>query len=128
MAIQVPFLDLSVQDDERGRLLGVMEQVLSHGRLVMGPEIEVFEERIAAYCGRQYGVSVGSGTDALFMGLRALEIGSGDEVITTALSWVATANAIAMTGAVPVFADIRKDLNIDPASVERLITDRKSVV
>ena len=125
MTIRVPFLDLSIHDvKEREQLLEVMERVLSHGRLVMGPEIETFEARIAAYCGRRYGVSVGSGTDALFMGLRALKVGPGDEVITTALSWVATANAIAMTGATPVFADIREDLNIDPASVERLITPR----
>ncbi len=129
MAIQVPFLDLRVHDeDERARLLGAMERMLTHGRMVMGPEIEAFESAVADYCGRQYGVSVGSGTDALFMGLRALEIGAGDEVITTALSWVATANAIAMTGATPVFADIRDDLNIDPASVERLITPRTRVL
>jgi dTDP-4-amino-4,6-dideoxygalactose transaminase len=123
MSVRVPFLDLRVTDAvERASLLQAMEQVLDHGRLVMGPEIDEFEARTAAYCGRRHCVSVGSGTDALFIGLKALRLGPGDEVITTALSWIATANAIALTGATPVFADIGGDLNIDPASVERLVT------
>ena len=129
MNTMVPFLDLSISDDnERRNLLQTMENVLQHGRLVMGPEIEEFEAQVASYCGRDYAVSVGSGTDALFLGLRALRIGHGDEVITTSLSWIATANAIALTGASPVFADIREDLNIDPSSVERLITTRTRAI
>lgn len=123
MSNKVPFLDLRVNDaSERSGLFEIVERILDHGRLVMGPEIDQFEERIAAYCGRKYCVSVGSGTDALFIGLKALRLGVGDEVITTSLSWIATANAIALTGATPVFADIGEDLNIDPESVERLIT------
>lgn len=129
MTIRVPFLDLAITDDsERGNLLQTMDDVLQHGRLVMGPEIEQFETQVATYCGRAYAVSVGSGTDALFLGLRALRIGHGDEVITTSLSWIATANAIALTGASPVFADIGGDLNIDPVSVERLITARTRAI
>ncbi len=129
MAARVPFLDLSLPDDgERAGLLAAMETVLHHGRLVMGPEIDAFEAKVAAYCGRRYCVSVGSGTDALFLGLKGLGIGPGDEVITTALSWIATANAIALTGATPVFADIGDNLNIDPACVERLVTPRTRAV
>jgi len=94
----------------------------------MGPEIEAFEEEVARYCGREFAVSVGSGTDALYFGLRALGIGRGHEVITTALSWVATANGIAMTGASPVFADIRDYFTIAPASVERLIALRTRAI
>ena len=88
----------------------------------MGPEVEAFEQEVANYCGREHAVSVSSGTDALYFALRALDIGPGDEVITTSLSWIATANAIAVCGATPVFADIQDDLNIDPESVRRLIT------
>ena len=73
-------------------------------------------------------MSVGSGTDALFLGLKALDIGPGDEVITTSLSWIATANAIALTGAKPVFADINNDLNIDYKSVEKLISEKTKAI
>lgn len=127
--MHVPFLDLSLRNSpELDVLTGCLTRVLEHGRLVMGPEIEELEEKIAAYCSRKHAVGVGSGTDALYFGLRALDIGKGDEVITTALSWIATANAIAMTGATPVFADIGKDLNIDPKSVESLVTSRTKVI
>jgi dTDP-4-amino-4,6-dideoxygalactose transaminase len=123
MTGRVPFLDLSIADEfELNDILKAIEAVLRQGRLVMGPEIDVFEAQVAAYCGRRFCVSVGSGTDALFLSLKALGIGAGDEVITTSLSWIATANAIALTGATPVFADIGDDLNIDPDSVERLIS------
>lgn len=127
--MKVPFLDLRVTEaDERERLLGAFERVLSHGCLVMGPEVDALERTIAEYCGRKYAVTVGSGTDALYFGLRALSIGPGDEVITTSLSWIATANAIALTGATPVFADIRADLNIDPQSVAKSITRKTKAI
>ena len=121
--MHVPFLDLRISDlSEKQMIREVIDRVLDHGRLVMGPEIDAFELLVASRLEREYCVSVGSGTDALYLGMRALGIGPGDEVITTSMSWIATANAIALTGATPVFADIRTDLNIDPASIERLIT------
>lgn len=123
MRTRIPFLDLAMtSDSERKDLLAAMERVLVHGRLILGPEVTELEHRVAAFCGRKYAVGVGSGSDALFLSLKSLGIGPGDEVITTSLSWIATANAIALAGATPVFADIRNDLNIDPASVQRLIT------
>jgi dTDP-4-amino-4,6-dideoxygalactose transaminase len=125
----VPFLDLRVTDpDARRELLDAVDAVLAHGRLVMGPEVDEFERRMASRCGRRFAVGVSSGSDALFLALRVAGIGSGDEVVTTSLSWVATANAIAMAGATPVFADIADDLNIDPASVERVITPRTRAI
>jgi dTDP-4-amino-4,6-dideoxygalactose transaminase len=122
MAWKVPFLDLRVvEESAREELIAAVDAVLRHGRLVMGPEVEELELAVAARCGRTHAVGVGSGTDALFLGLKSLGIGPGDEVITTSLSWIATANAIRLTGATPVFADVQEDLNIDPSSVEKLI-------
>jgi dTDP-4-amino-4,6-dideoxygalactose transaminase len=127
--MKIPFLDLRVSNPiERENLLKEISSILEHGKLVMGPEIEIFEKQVANYCNRQYCVSVGSGTDALYLALRALDIGSGDEVITTSLSWIATANAISLTGAKPIFADINTDLNICSESVERLITSKTKAI
>lgn len=126
---KVPFLDLRILDAaERKSLLASVDRAFLHGRLVMGPEVQELEQRIAAQCNRQYAVGVNSGSSALFIGLKSLGIGPGDEVITTSLSWIATANAIALTGATPVFADIRDDLNIDPVSVKHLITPKTKAI
>ena len=123
--MKVPFLDLSITSkEERSELLDAVETVMKHGRLVLGPEVEKFETRFAEHCGRNYAVGVSSGTDALYLGLRSLGIGPGDEVIAPSLSWIATANAISLTGATPVFADIADDQNISPDSVRRLISDK----
>ena len=127
--MRVPFLDLRVtEEEELGALLEAYRAVLEHGMLVMGPEIEELEAAVAANCDRGFSVSVGSGTDALFLGLKALDIGPGDEVITTSLSWIATANAIRLTGATPVFADVGDDLNINTSSVEALISQHTAAI
>src|SRR5580698_2412334 len=120
--LDVPFLDLRVPEDERAELLHAVENVLKHGRLVNGPEVHALEMAIAARLERKYAVGVSSGTDALVLALRALNIGKGDEVIVPALSFVATANAVKMVGAEPVFCDIGDDLNIDPTEIKHLIT------
>lgn len=120
---RIPFLDLKVSDPtERAEIMEAVEAVLLHGRIVIGPEVETLEKKIAEICNRKYAVGVNSGSEALFTCLRALGIGPEDEVITTSLSWIATTNAIAMTGATPVFADITDDLNISSESIEKLIT------
>ena len=129
MEVTVPFLDLRILDNsERAALLSSAERVFLHGRLVNGPEVTELENLIAKYCGRKYSVGVNSGTDALFLALKSLGIGLGDEVITTSLSWIASANAIALAGASPVFADIGDDLNIDPESVKRLISNKTKAI
>lgn len=128
LKMRVPFLDLRVSQDERAKLLKAIDQVFIHGRFILGPEVSELESTIAKYCKRKYAVGVSSGSDALYLALRSLNVGPGDEVITTTLSWIATTNAIALTGATPVFADIGDDLNIDPASVEKLITSRTKVL
>ena len=88
--VRVRFLDLSVKDEaERVEILQAISAVLDHGRIVLGPEVfESAEGR--CLCHRQYAVGVGSGTDERILGLKALNIGQGDEVITTPLSWLAT--------------------------------------
>jgi dTDP-4-amino-4,6-dideoxygalactose transaminase len=101
---------------------------LKQGRFILGPEVEKFESQIAKIARQKYACGVGAGTDALYLALRALGVGKGDEVITTSLSWVATANAIVMNGATPVFADINDDLNICPESVASLINRKTRAI
>ncbi|MDD7985730.1 DegT/DnrJ/EryC1/StrS family aminotransferase [Lentisphaera marina] len=127
--MKVPFLDLSIHDEEQlQNYLGVCERVFRHGRLVMGPEVSQFESDIAIYCKTKRAVAVSSGTDALFLTLKLLGIGPGDEVIIPAMSFVATANAVRLNGADVVVADVEDDFNISPKSMEKLITARTKAV
>jgi dTDP-4-amino-4,6-dideoxygalactose transaminase len=127
--MKVRYLDLRVNDQvHKEQLLAAMDNVLSHGVLVLGPEVKEFEDRVAESCCRKYAVGVSSGTDALYVALRALGIGPGDEVITTPLSWIATLNAIVVAGATPVFADIGHDLNMNADLIEDLITKRTKAI
>jgi dTDP-4-amino-4,6-dideoxygalactose transaminase len=104
-------------------------EVLRAGAPSCGPWVKRFEEAFASYCGAQYGLAVTSGTTALQLAMIAAGVGPGDEVITTPLSWIATANAAAVLGAKVVFADVdAKTLNIDPASVETKITSRTKAI
>ncbi len=125
----IPFLDLSVADrEERAAILAAVGRVLDHGRIILGPEVEQLEAELARHAGRVHGIGVGCGTDALYLAFRALGLGPGDEVITPALVWLATANAIASVGARPVFADIGADFNLDPDSVEACISPRTRAI
>ncbi|HEY7414803.1 MAG TPA: DegT/DnrJ/EryC1/StrS family aminotransferase [Ktedonobacteraceae bacterium] len=100
-------------------------QVLASGQLAQGAQVTEFEHRFAALCSVREAIAVSSGTAALFLSLLAHDVGPGDEVITTAFSFAATANAIVLTGATPVFVDIEADsYTIDPAQVEAAITPR----
>ena len=90
--VRVRFLKLEVLDEYKRKILvESVDRVLQHGRIVLGPEVEELEKKIAHYCGVRYAVGVNSGTDAVYLALRSLDIGIGDEVITTCLSWIATA-------------------------------------
>ena len=126
---KVRFLDLSVKNtEEREDFIEALQNCLDHGQLVMGKEIENFEKSLASYVGRKKCISVSSGTDAVYLALRSLGIGPGDEVITTPLSWIATTNGIAMVGATPVFCDIQNDLNIDPSTIKEVISQKTKAV
>jgi dTDP-4-amino-4,6-dideoxygalactose transaminase len=126
---KIPYLDLSVKDESlRTELLESVDHVLRHGRIVLGPEVEEFEKIVANRAKRGSCVGVNSGTDALYLALRALDIGPGDEVITTPLSWIATFHAIALCGAVPVCVDIGDDLNMDSGLIEGAVTPRTRAI
>ncbi|MFQ5493863.1 MAG: DegT/DnrJ/EryC1/StrS family aminotransferase [Phycisphaerae bacterium] len=125
----VPYVDLAGQNKPlRGALLSAVERVLDHGRFILGPEVEQLEAAWARRCGTRHAVSVGSGTDALFLVLKALGIGDGDEVITAPNSFVASASAVVHAGARPCFADVGDDFNLNPDAVRRCITDRTRAI
>ena len=127
---RVPVLDLSPELEELWEeRSGEALRVLRSGRFVLGPDVEAFEEEAAEFLGVRHAVGLNSGTDALVIGLRALGVGPGDEVVTTPFTFFATAEAISLIGAAPVFADIEAEsFNLDPASFEAAITERTRAV
>lgn len=127
--MDVPYIDLVAQHAPlKADLLAAVERVIDHGWFILGPEVETFEQRLAAMIGVKHVIGVGNGTDALVLALRALGVGPGDEVITAPNSYVASATCIALCGATPVFADVGEDYNLDPAAVEAAITPRTKAV
>ena len=122
---QLPYVDIARQHAPlKAELLAAVARVLDHGNFILGPEVNEFEQRFAALVGTKQAIGLNSGTNALVLALRALEIGPGDEVITAVNSFVASASCIAMVGARPVLVDVRADYNLDPAGVEAAVTPR----
>ena len=103
-------------------------EVMRSGALAQGPRVRAFEEAWAAATGARFAVATSNGTTALYLALVAHGIGPGDEVITSALTFIATANAIAQTGARPVLADVDDSLNLDPTAVAALIGPRTKAI
>ena len=128
--MKVPYVDLAGQHQAlRGELLDAVGRVLDHGQFILGPEVEALETQLSAYLGAEQVVSVSSGSDALLLALRLCEIGEGDEVITVSHSFVATASAIMLAGATPVFVDIdESSMVMDPAKLEAARTPRTRAV
>ena len=116
------FIDLKTQFERiEPAVRARMDKVLAHGQFIMGPEVKELEERLAALAGTRYCLTCASGTTALELILMAWNIGPGDAVFTTPLTFIATAESIARTGATPVFVDIGADFNLDSAHLERAI-------
>jgi len=106
-----------------------VSKVIAHGLFINGPEVAELETKLKEFTGAKYAITCANGTDALFVSMLGLGIGSGDEVITVAHTWISTAETIALTGAKPVFVDITKgDFNMDPAKIEAKITDKTKAI
>jgi dTDP-4-amino-4,6-dideoxygalactose transaminase len=120
----IPMLDIKAQHEPiKEEIKTALKEILDSGRFILGNNVNSLESEISSYLGAKHAVGLASGTDALYLSLRALDIKQGDEVITTPFSFIATAEAITYVGAKPVFVDIDNDtLNMDMAKVEDKIT------
>lgn len=124
------FIDLKTQYQRiREPVNARIQAVLDHGQYVLGPETLELEQRLAKYVGAKHCIGASSGTDTLLIALMALDIGPGDEVITSPFTFIATGEMIALAGAKPVYVDIeRTTYNIDPALIERAITPKTKAI
>lgn len=124
------FLDLNKQYRSIKKEIDLaIKRVLDNNIFIGGKEVEDFENEMARFCGVKYAIGVNSGTDALYLSLKALNIGQGDEVITTPFTFIATAEVIANCGAKPVFVDINsKTFNIDVSKIEEKITKKTKAI
>lgn len=130
MTSKLEFIDIKTQYSILKKSIDTrIHKVLDHGNFIMGPEVRELETCLEIYTGAKNCVTVASGTEALLIALLALGINKGDEVITTPFTFVATAEAIALLGAVPVFVDIQADTyNIDPNLIEAAITSKTKAI
>lgn len=128
--MKINFIDLKAQYEQyKDEIDKAVLSVLDSAYYIMGPEVARLEETLSAYVGSSHTITAGSGTDALLLSLLALDIGPGDEVITTPFTFFATAEVISLLGATPVFVDIDEETyNIDPALIEERITDKTRAV
>jgi len=126
---KIPPLDLTRQYQQiDAEVERAVLEVLRSGRYIGGAAVAALEEQLAGYIGTSHGIACNSGTDALYLALRAFDIGPGDEVITTPFTFIATSEAIAMAGATPVFIDIDASFNLDVSQVEAAISDRAKAI
>jgi dTDP-4-amino-4,6-dideoxygalactose transaminase len=116
----IPFIDLQTQRKRLGdSLTRAIQQAVESGQWILGPQVQALEESLARFAGVKHAVSCANGTDALALVLRAWDVGPGDAVFVPSFTFAATAEAVALVGATPVFADVLEDtFNLDPASLE----------
>ncbi len=128
--MEVPIMDLRLQyRNLKAELDGAVLEVLSSGYFIGGPQVKKIEEDLARYSGAGYGIALNSGTDALYLIMKALGIKEGDEVIVPSFTFFATAETVSLCGAKPVFCDIRQDtFNIDPDLLEGLVSAKTRAV
>lgn len=128
--MEIPLVDLKRQYDTiKDEINAAIQQVISSSSFILGENVMEFEKKFARFCSTKYCVGVSSGTDSLYLALRALDVGHGDEVITACNTFIATALAISKCGAKPVLIDCCKtDYNIDPAKIEEAITDKTKAI
>lgn len=123
-------LDIKAQHEPlKEEIKQALKDILDSGQFILGPNVRAFEQETASYHGVKHAAGLASGTDALYLSLRALDIKQGDEVITTPFTFIATAETIAYAGAIPVFVDIdRNTLNMDVSKIEAKITPRTKAI
>jgi len=121
--MQVPFLDFAAQVRPlRDEVMSAIARVVDSQKFILGEEVRQVEEQLAEYCGARFAIGCASGSDALLLALKAAEAGPGDEVLTVPFTFFATAGAIVLAGAKPVFVDVEADtFNMDAAQVERAL-------
>lgn len=124
------FIDLAAQQARiKEKIDAGIQKVLAHGQYILGPEVAELEEKLAAFVGAKYCISVANGTDALQIAQMAFGIGPGDEVITPGFTYIATAETVALLGAKPVYVDVcPKTYNLDPTKLEAAITSRTKAI
>ncbi len=131
------FIDLNAQQKQtnisgqtlRDQIDLNIKNVLNHGKYILGPEVEELEEKLSKFVGTSYCIGVSSGTDALLLSLLALGLKKGDEVITTAFSFISTAEVIDLIGLIPKFVDINlEDFNLDPGKIEDAINSKTKAI
>ena len=129
MKYKVELIDLRARYlEERKQILKILDTTLKKGNLILTPELADLENKISVYTGSKFCLGLNSGTDALMMALWACGIKRNDEVITSSLSFVASAGAIVHLGAKPIFADVNNDLNLNPDLIESLITKKTKAI
>ena len=128
--MQIPLVDLQAQYQSiKQEITAAIEGVLQNMQLFLGPQSQAFEDEFAQYCGCRYGIGLSNGTDALALALRACDIGQGDEVITVANTFIATVEAIALSGARPVFVDIDPDTyTMDWRQLDEVLTPQTRAI
>ncbi len=127
--MRIPFVNLTDQNKQfEDRFIDKIRELISSGIFISGQHVRDFEKRFAKYCGTRFAVGVNSGTDALILALKALDIGSGDEVITVSNSFIATVSSILACGAKPVFVDVGLDYNMNGQLVKDAITKKTKAI